>query len=98
MHHIREVIQMNIKKVVALLIVSLLLTSCGGVESEYSEYKGAPLYFKVISNEGCGRVVYDTRTGVEYWESYGAYNGGTLTLLVDAEGKPLIYEGEQRWQ
>lgn len=46
-----------------------------------------------VSIEWEGSVLVDTRTGVQYWRSKGAYNGGTLTLLVDREGKPLIYDG-----
>ena len=38
-------------------------------------------------------VVVDTKTGVMYSVSNGGYNHGTFTLLVDAEGKPLIYDG-----
>ena len=29
-----------------------------------------------------------------YAVSLGYYNCGTFTLLVDADGKPLIYKGE----
>lgn len=41
-------------------------------------------------------IVYDKDTKVMYSVSNGVYNGGTLTLLVDADGKPLLYteEGE----
>lgn len=47
--------------------------------------------FKTLYKESYGSVIYDTRTGVEYWRSEGVYNWGSLTLLVDEEGKPLIY-------
>ncbi len=40
-------------------------------------------------------IVYDTKTKVEYSISNGDYNRGTVTLLVDAEGKPLLYTGEE---
>ena len=50
--------------------------------------------FKTLYNEKYGDVVYDIRTGVEYWRSDVAYNCGSLTLLVDENGKPLVYEGE----
>ena len=40
-----------------------------------------------------GKLVVDRQTGVEYW--YISTEGSvTLTLLVDSEGKPLIYKGE----
>ena len=47
--------------------------------------------FKTLYKESYGSVIYDTRTGVEYWRSEGVYNWGSLTLLVDEEGKPLVY-------
>ena len=39
---------------------------------------------------GANEVLVDTETGVQYlYHSVG--NSGGLTLLVDAEGKPLLY-------
>ena len=40
----------------------------------------------ISSNE----VLVDTQTGVQYLY-HSAGNSGGLTLLVDAEGKPLLY-------
>lgn len=37
-----------------------------------------------------GIIVVDSETNVEYWLSNGAYNGGTLTLLVDEHGNPKL--------
>ena len=37
-------------------------------------------------------VVYDSDTGVMYAVSAAMYNRGTFTLLVDADGKPLLYD------
>lgn len=51
--------------------------------------------FITISRERCFNIVYDTKTKVEYAISNGSYNSGTVTLLVDAEGKPLLYTGEE---
>lgn len=47
--------------------------------------------FKKIFDEKYGDVVYDVRTGVQYWRSDAAYNSGSLTVLVDENGKPLLY-------
>lgn len=44
-----------------------------------------------------GRLVVDAQTGVEYWYiEPNAGEGGSysLTLLVDSEGKPVIWKGE----
>ena len=53
--------------------------------------------FKIISdtNDGLGycNIIVDTETGVMYLFR-GAANRGGLTVMVDADGKPLIYEGD----
>ncbi len=50
--------------------------------------------FIKVSDEGgffgSTEVWVDTKTGVQYlWHTVG--NAGGLTVLVDADGKPLIY-------
>jgi hypothetical protein len=42
----------------------------------------------------CNRVEKAKDTKVMYAVSIGSHNGGTFTLLVDADGKPMIHEGE----
>ncbi len=56
------------------------------------EYSSVPSYFVKISSENGGDIIYDTRTGVQYWRSMGSYNSGTLTMLVGADGNPLLYK------
>jgi uncharacterized protein YcfL len=82
---------MRLKVLIVLLFV-FLLTGCRSEEYS-SNYKGDTMYFKTISKEVNGEVIYDTRTGVEYWRSASVYNCGNLTVLVDADGKPLVYNG-----
>ena len=41
------------------------------------------------------RVMYNKDTKVMYWSTYGPYNTGTLTLLVNADGTPQIYKGSE---
>lgn len=77
---------MKHKVLVGLIFISLLT----GCKAESSDYKGNTRYFRTISDEINGRVIYDTRTGVEYWMCGGYSN--VLTVLVDADGKPLIYD------
>jgi hypothetical protein len=79
---------MKLKAVTGLLLI-VLLTGCSA-DSGMSDYKGNTRYFRTISDEINGEIVYDTRTGVEYWRSDGYSN--VLTVLVNADGKPLIYD------
>ena len=39
--------------------------------------------------------MYDKETKVEYFMFGGFRNGGGITVLVDKDGKPLIYEGSK---
>ena len=74
------------KKVCIVALSVIMLTGCGNGE-EPSEKR-----FKVLDGEIFDNfyIAYDTETGIEYSVSNGH---GTLTILVDADGKPLIYEG-----
>jgi protein involved in sex pheromone biosynthesis len=77
------------KRKIMLLIITLcfILTGCG---ERTVEKDGT--YFVKISSEREGDVIYDSRTKVQYWRSCGCYNEGSLTMLVDADGKPLLYK------
>ena len=48
--------------------------------------------FVLISSEGIFDICYDKETKVQYSVSRGSYNQGNLTVLVDDEGKPLLYQ------
>lgn len=48
--------------------------------------------FVLVEDSYDCRVVYHKETKVMYAISTGAHNYGTFTLLVDAEGKPMIWQ------
>ena len=81
----------KIKALIGVAVTSVILSGCGMPTVENTEK--APTYFIKISHEYCGDIVYDTRTGVEYWMSDGSYNHGTLTPLYNADGSLMIYKG-----
>ncbi len=43
---------------------------------------------------GGSRVLVDKETGVNYLYHYDGYGGG-LTVMLDADGKPLVTEVEE---
>ena len=47
--------------------------------------------FKKVYSQGCGstEILVDVETGVNYLFHSSGYAGG-LTILVDAEGKPIV--------
>ena len=81
-----------------LLVCLILLCGCGGkggkmTEKEVADEKLSDRMFMKVSGEHCGQVIVDKETNVMYWMSYGSYNYGTLTLLVNPDGTPRIWEG-----
>ena len=81
------------KRVVMAMIIMALITGCAKVES--ANKKEEISRFVVIEKTPCWMVVADKETGVMYTVSWGTYNCGTFTLLVDADGNPLIHKGGQ---
>jgi hypothetical protein len=79
------------KKIVALMIVVLVvaLTGCSEVEEKISDKSE----FVIVEGTSSWYIVYHKKTKVMYAVLQGAYNGGTFTLLVNADGTPRIWEG-----
>lgn len=77
------------KTLLVIVLVLILIVSLCGCEEGRS---GNPA--KSIQQCTEGMIVVDSTTGVMYWMSTGAYNVGTLTLLINADGSPKIWEGD----
>ena len=86
------------KRIIAILCACLLLTGCGEEQSnqegnnQQKESKQKKSEFVTIEDEWDYRVVYHRDTKVMYVMSDGTYNHGTFTLLVNADGTPMVYE------
>lgn len=81
------------KKWIAILFITLLLVGCGKTKVMESEPVDVSR-FKLIESTNVWWVYADKETDVMYAVSRGTYNMGNFTLLVDADGKPLIYNEE----
>lgn len=79
------------KKIIALMIVvlAMALTGCSEVEEKSAEKSN---FVKVEDNYNW-YIVYHKETKVMYAVSRGSYNCGTFTLLVNADGTPMLWEG-----
>ena len=78
------------KKILCVTLIGIMLccmTSCGNLDVEAEEQNR----FVQIDKNGWFITVYDRTTKVQYAVSDGLNNEGTITCLVDAEGKPLLY-------
>ena len=73
------------------MLSMLLLSGCKKVESVNDDDKDTSM-FVIIEQTGTWEIVYHKETKVMYAVSDGAYNGGTFTLLVDENGKPMLWE------
>lgn len=84
------------KKIICIfgaLVILLGLSGCSNVDIQEvpNETRGTSMFIEVEVAD-IWRVVYHKDTKVMYVVSYGSYNSGTFTLLVDDEGNPLLYE------
>lgn len=83
--------------VITILVVGILmfsLTACTSVETEPKPNTNTSVFIQV-EKTSTWRVVYHKDTKVMYAVSDGHYNTGTFTLLVNADGTPMLWEGEQ---
>lgn len=78
------------RAVIALLIAAGLIAGCGGGTTTGGIAGG----FQRVAYGVNYYIVVDPATNVMYAVSDGTYNGGIFTLLVDANGKPRLWEGE----
>ena len=85
------------KKILCITLIGIMLccmTSCGNLDAEAKETIEQSRFIQIDKN-GWFIIVYDRTTKVQYAVSNGYYNMGTITCLVDAEGKPLLYKEAQ---
>ena len=79
--------------VTLVLAMGLMLAGCarGKVDAgQIADAKVDNRMFMVVSNEWNGKVLVDKATGVMYWMANSIDN---LTLLVNSDGTPRIWEG-----
>ena len=76
--------------VLILSFCSFCFVACSSTTAEAVEPDSA-MFSKVYADSSLGLVVFcHNETGVMYLWRKGGYAGG-LTIMVDADGKPLIY-------
>lgn len=86
------------KKLITIVLIALMIltmTACATKRSN-EVVKGEVSRMVEIERTGAYLIVYDKYTTVMYAISNGDYNCGTFTLLVDANGNPLLYNEAER--
>ena len=85
------------KKIAIILVTIILLTicfvlcSCG--DEKYVEDSLGTRFGVVERISEFAIIIYDKETKVEYLYYTTGYRGG-ITVLLDENGKPLLYEGD----
>ena len=80
---------------ITLVLFTFSLTGCSGTKQLSEENTSQSKYSMFIKVEDASiyDVVYHKDTKVMYVISRGGYNQGTFTILVNADGTPMLYEG-----
>ena len=75
-----------------MILLSFGLTGCG-VTPQYEESSSESEYSMcVVVEDGVDySIVYHKDTKVMYSISDGAYNRGTFTVMLNADGTPMLY-------
>lgn len=76
--------------IVLVLVVMLSLSACATKRTKET-VMGETSRMVYVEETGAYCIVYDKYTKVMYAVSNGGYSTGIFTLLVDAQGNPLLY-------
>ena len=94
------------KFILFLITVLMVVVLCGCVSNQPESTIGAsnqtdstvvdgqPSMFVRVENGPSWSIYYHKDTKVIYAVSRSSYNCGTFTLLVNADGSPMLWEGE----
>ena len=85
--------------IIFVMLIALVFSfaGCGGTkqltEEDFEEVsKNEYSMFIKVENTAYYDVVYHKTTKVMYAISRGGYNQGTFTVLLNADGTPMLYE------
>ncbi len=82
--------------IVCLFALCAGLGSCDVQTVQHEPVKYDNTMFVCVERGAWWQVVYHRETGVMYVVSAGTYNYGTFEMMCEADGKPLVWKGEQK--
>lgn len=77
------------KRIIAITILALLTFALCGCNETENETEADNHRLWIMDSGTMGEIYVDNLTGVQYLRTYR----GGVCVMVDAEGKPLIWEG-----
>lgn len=85
------------KKILCLVIAIILMLICVGCGSTMQTVEDTKestdiSMFVLVEIGGTYKIVYHKGTKVMYAISNGDYNRGAFTIMLDADGNPLLWE------
>lgn len=84
------------KLIVLCLMICLVITSGCWKETETVDgYSDGKSMFVEVEIGTWWMVVYHKKTKVMYVVSEARYNNGSFTTLVNPDGTPMLYEGDE---
>lgn len=83
------------KRLIVITLASLMILSLSACATKTTNetVRGESSRMVKIEKAVTYCIVYDKETRVMYAVSNGGRSYGVFTVLVDADGKPLLYEG-----
>lgn len=79
---------------ICVIFLALLLCSCDTVETESVSNDNKSMFIIVETNHDLKcQIVYERNTKVMYSISIGDYNRGSMTIMLNADGTPMVWEG-----
>ena len=91
----RKIIKRIVAGLAAFLIIlsiAVMFAGCASTRAEATEVDDGNTFILVDADYYCW-IVYHKDTKVMYAVSRSGYNAGTYTVLVNADGTPMIWEG-----
>lgn len=80
-------------KILVMVAIGLIIICTGCSTVEENPYQNGTSMFIQVEDTPAFKVVCHRETKVMYAVSKGSYHYGVVTLLVNADGSPMIYGG-----
>lgn len=85
----------NLKLFLTTVAMIMTLCACSANKTESEVVEDKMSMFVKVEEGPSWNVYYHKETKVMYVASYSNYNRGNFTLLVNADGSPMIYKGDE---